>query len=96
VSWRSASGVNGWASYKVADPVTSHEAWGLGIYSVFTNPNVFLTRAVEVPRTANVKFHHRTTVNLTNNGGISSVIDDQGGATAPGIAINTPRVTDFP
>ena len=26
---------NGWASYKVADNVTSHEAWGLGIYSVF-------------------------------------------------------------
>ena len=48
--------------------MTSHEAWGLGIYSVFTNPNVFLTRAVEVPTTANVKFHHLTTVNLTNNG----------------------------
>jgi hypothetical protein len=95
-SWRSASAVNGWASYKVADSVTSHEAWGLGIYSVFTNPNVFLTRAVEVPRTANVKFHHLTTVNLTNNGGISNVIDDQGGATLPGIVTNTPKVTDFP
>jgi hypothetical protein len=95
-SWRSASGVNGWASYKVADSVTSHEAWGLGIYSVFTNANVFLTRAVEVPSTANVKFHHLTTVNLTNNGGISNVIDNAGGATAPGIAVNTPRVTDFP
>ena len=23
---------NGWASYKVADNVTTHEAWGLGIY----------------------------------------------------------------
>jgi len=76
--------------------VTSHEAWGLGIYSVFTNANVFLTRAVEVPNTANVKFHHLTTVNLTNNGGISNVIDNAGGATAPGIAVNTPRVTDFP
>jgi hypothetical protein len=95
-SWRSASGVNGWASYKVADSVTSHEAWGLGIYSVFTNPNVFLTRAVEVPNNANVKFHHLTTVNLTNNGGISNVINNTGGATAPGIAVNTPRVTDFP
>ena len=95
-SWRSASGVNGWASYKVADSVTSHEAWGLGIYSVFTNAGIFLTRAVEVPRTANVKFHHLTTVNLTNNGGISNVIDDQGGATQPGIVTNTPRVTDFP
>jgi hypothetical protein len=95
-SWRSASNLNGWASYKVADSVTSHEAWGLGIYSVFTNPNVFLTRAVEIPTTANVKFHHLTTVNLTNNGGISNVINNTGGATQPGIAINTPRVTDVP
>jgi len=95
-SWRSASGVNGWASYKVADSVTSHEAWGLGIYSVFTNPNVFLTRAVELPKTTNVKFHHLVTVNLTANGGISNVINDQGGATAPGVAVNTPKVTDYP
>ncbi|HMG53579.1 MAG TPA: sialidase [Kofleriaceae bacterium] len=95
-SWRSAAGVNGWASYKVADSVTSHEAWGLGIYSVFTNPNVFLSRSVEIPNTANVRFHHLTTVNLTNNGGISRVINNTGDPTAPGIAVNTPRVTDFP
>jgi hypothetical protein len=95
-SWRSASGVNGWASYKVADSVTSHEAWGLGIYSVFTNPNIFLSRAVEVPNNANVRFHHLTTVNLTVNGGISRVINNTGDATAPGIVTNTPRVTDFP
>jgi hypothetical protein len=95
-SWRSASNVNGWASYKVADSVTSHEAWGLGIYSVFTYPNVFLTRAVEVPNNAGVKFHHLITVNLTANGGISNVINNTGGATAPGIAVNTPQVTDYP
>src|SRR5260370_4807089 len=29
----SAPGTDGWASYKVADNVTSHEAWGLGIYT---------------------------------------------------------------
>ncbi len=29
VSWTSAPGTNGWASYKVADSVTAHEAWGL-------------------------------------------------------------------
>jgi hypothetical protein len=80
----------------VASSVTSHEAFGLGIYSVFTNPGIFLTRAVEVPNTANVKFHHLVTVNLTANGGISNVIDNQGGATAPGIVTNTPQVTDFP
>ncbi len=42
-------GTNGWASYKVADTVNDHEAWGLGIYSVFRHPNVVLTRAIEVP-----------------------------------------------
>jgi len=95
-SWNSGGGANGWASYKVASSVTSHEAWGLGIYSVFTNPGVSLTRAVEVPRNANIRFHHLTTVNLTANGGISNVINDVGGGTAPGIAVNTPRVTDYP
>ena len=48
-SYTSAPGTNGWASYKVADSVTTHEAWGLGVYSVFRHPNVMLTRAIEVP-----------------------------------------------
>jgi hypothetical protein len=95
-SWKSNGSTNGFASYKVADSVTSHEAWGLGIYSVFTNPNVFLTRAIEVPQNANVRFHHMITVNLTNNGGISNVVNNTGGATLPGIVTNTPKVTDFP
>jgi hypothetical protein len=30
-SYTSAPGTNGWASYKVNDGVTRHEAWGLGI-----------------------------------------------------------------
>jgi hypothetical protein len=95
-SWISASGVNGWASYKVDPAVTTHEAWGLGIYAVFTNANIFLSRAIEVPQTSGVKFHHMVTVNLTANGGITHVINDTGAATAPGIAVNTPRVTDYP
>ena len=34
-SWMShGNTMNGYSSYKVADYVTSHEAWGLGIYSV--------------------------------------------------------------
>ena len=92
----SGAGVNGWASYKVADTVTNHEAWGLGVYAVFTSPNVFLTRAIEVPNTPNVKFHHIVTVNLTANGGIQNVINNTGGATPAGVATGTPRVTDFP
>jgi hypothetical protein len=94
--WRSSANVNGWASYKVADSVTTHEAFGLGIYAVFINAGVNLTRAIEVPNTPNVKFHHMITVNISNNGGISNVINNTGGATAPGVVQNTPKVTDFP
>ncbi len=95
-SFSSAAGTNGWASYKVADNVTTHEAWGLGVYSVFRHPNVTLTRAIEVPVTPGVRFHHMITVALDNLGEISNVIDDKGGPThvAPGRV--TPKVAEFP
>lgn len=95
-AYTSGTGVNGWASYKVADNVTNHEAWGLGIYAVFTHPDVHLSRAIEVPDTPNVKFHHMVTLNLTANGSIQNVINSTGGATAPGATKSTPRVTDYP
>ena len=94
-SYTSAASVNGWASYKVADGVTSHQAWGLGIYSVFLQPEVVLTRAIEVPRAPGVKFHHMITVALGKLGAIYNLIDDAGGSTSikPWV---TPKVTDFP
>jgi hypothetical protein len=93
--YTSARGVNGWASYKVADNVISHEAWGLGIYSVFLKPDVTLTRAIEVPRKPGVRFHHMITVALGNKGEISNVIDDQGGPTSIQPRV-TPKVAEFP
>jgi hypothetical protein len=94
-SYTSTTGVNGWASYKVADNVTTHEAWGLGIYSVFRHPNVLLTRAIEVPKSPDVKFHHMITVALDNLGEISNVIDDKGGPTATKPRV-TPKLAEFP
>ncbi len=94
-SYTSTPGVNGWASYKVADTVTTHEAWGLGIYSVFRYPNVQLTRAIEVPKTPAVKFHHMITIALDDRGGISNVIDDKGGPTATKPRV-TPKLAEFP
>jgi hypothetical protein len=88
--------VNGWASYKVADSVTTHEAWGLGIYSVFRHPNVVLSRAIEAPKTPDVKFHDMITVALDNLGEISNVIDDAGGAAKPGKLRTDASVTEFP
>ncbi|HWY20778.1 MAG TPA: hypothetical protein VNX26_06120 [Candidatus Acidoferrum sp.] len=93
--YTSAPGVNGWASYKVADGVTSHEAWGLGVYSVFQYPNVVLTRAVETPKSPEVRFHDMITVALGDHGAISHVIDDAGEATSIHPRV-TPKVTNFP
>jgi hypothetical protein len=87
--------INGWASYKVADTVQTHEAWGLGIYSVFRHPNVTLTRAIEVPKSPSIKFHHMITVALDNLGEISNVIDDTGGPARPNPR-TTPKVAEFP
>jgi hypothetical protein len=98
-SYTSAPGVNGWASYKVADGVTSHEAWGLGVYSVFRHPDVVLTRAIETPVPGNkspeIRFHDMITVALGDHGAISHVIDDTGEATAMHPRV-TPKVTNFP
>jgi hypothetical protein len=94
-SYTSATGTDGWASYKVADAVTAHEAWGLGIYSVFRHPNVVLTRAIEVPVNPNVRFHDMITVALDHLGEITNVINNTGGPTATSPRV-TPKVTNFP
>jgi hypothetical protein len=94
-SYTSGPGVNGWASYKVADGVTSHEAWGLGIYSVFRKPDVVLSRAIEVPKKPGVRFHDMITVAKGDKGEISNVINDQGRATAIKPRV-TPKVTNYP
>jgi hypothetical protein len=94
-SYSSALGTNGWASYKVADPVASHEAWGLGVYSVFIQPQVRLSRAIEVPSKSRIRFHHMITVALGKLGEISNVINDEGGPTAIQPRV-TPKVAEFP
>jgi hypothetical protein len=92
--WNSPTG-RGFASYKVSNNVTSHEAWGLGIYSVFTNGGIFLDRAVEVPATPGVKFHSIISVCLGGNGGIVHVINNTGAQTGCNASF-TPTVTNFP
>jgi len=94
-SYTSAPGVNGWASYKVADHVKRHEAWGLGVYSVFRKPDVVLTRAIEAPKRPEVRFHDMITVALGNLGSIDHVINDAGSATSMRPRVN-PKVTSYP
>ena len=85
-SWMSHNGkINGYASYKVGDKVTSHEAWGLGIYSYHRDAKVDLNSAMEVPDRDNVKIHNVCAIMITGNPGISHVINNSGDpAVIPG------------
>jgi hypothetical protein len=71
-------GLLGWAAYKVADSVKTHELWGGGSY-IFTNvdPTIHATHGFEVPVTPGVKMHDLLTVNLSA-GTIDHVINDTG------------------
>jgi hypothetical protein len=84
-SWNAPSGVAGYAAYKVAAGVTSHEAWGLGSYCFFdTNPAVSSYHAFEVPNNSGVRFHSLLSVSLNYRGTITHVINDTGGVTPTG------------
>jgi hypothetical protein len=79
-SWMSGK-TDGFASYKVADAVKSHEAWGVGVYAYFRDAPVRARSAVEAPAVPGVKFHSLTTVWLNGRAGseISHIINDVGG-----------------
>ena len=80
--WVQPNGENGFASYKVADKVTSHTAKGLGVYSNFTTPNIQLENAISTPPTGpgGVDMYHMVTVWLDGmpNTSINHVINGQG------------------
>ena len=78
-SWMNGS-TNGYAAYKVAAGVTSHEAWGLGVYCYFsTNSSVVGDHAIEVPQVSGVKLHDMVTVALGGVGTISHIVNSTGG-----------------
>ncbi len=78
-------GKPGYASYKVADHVQYHEAYGLGIYSFFSGEptitnQVRVENAVEVPNHIGILIHHISTFS-GKNGGINHVINRLGPST---------------
>ena len=72
---------NGWAAYRVADNVKKHDAYGVGVYSVFnrTKGFVLLENAIVTPGRGDISVHYPFTVNLSTNGGIEHVINGLGG-----------------
>jgi len=88
-------GVLGFAAYKVADSVTTHEGWGLGSYCFFNvDPTIHASRAFEVPVTPGVKLHDILSLSITHHGTIDHVVNDFG---APTSANTTPsNVVAYP
>jgi len=79
------NGKPGYASYKVADSVKNHEAYGLGIYSFFKGEptisnKVRVENAMEVPEHSGIVIEHISTFSGTN-GGINHSINGLGPST---------------
>lgn len=74
--------IDGFASYKVADGVTAHEAWGLGVYSVFRAGGIVADSAIETPTVPGVKLHHMVTLRLgwQRDSGIRHILNATGGS----------------
>jgi hypothetical protein len=70
----------GYASYKVADSVTTHEAWGLGVCCVFYAAPVMAENAIETPAAPGVKMYHPATIRLggQRSSSINHVINGTG------------------
>jgi len=79
-AWMNGS-EDGYASYKVADTVTSHQGYGIGVYCYFdVNSAVILNNAIEVPTSGldGAMMHNMTTVSLGGVGTINHILDGYG------------------
>ncbi|MFI1197894.1 coagulation factor 5/8 type domain-containing protein [Streptomyces sp. NPDC020883] len=73
----------GYAAYKVADSVTSHEAWGLGSYCYYdVDPGIVQHHGFAAPDAPGVRFHDLLVVSLGGKGQFEHVINETGAPTA--------------
>ena len=84
-AWMEASGVDGWAAFKITNSVTSFSGYGMGSYSFFNQGvNIYAANAFEVPATlAPSSLNDLLTIFLSTagSGGILNVIDNTGGSS---------------
>ncbi|WP_330294889.1 discoidin domain-containing protein [Streptomyces sp. NBC_00503] len=88
--------VRGFAAYKVADSVNTHEGWGLGSYCYYNvDPTIVQDHGFEVPVKPGVKFHDLLVVSLGGNGQYAHVVNNTGAATS-GTSTTPSTVVSFP
>jgi hypothetical protein len=92
-AWSEAPGVNGYASYKVGNPVTSHQAYGLGVYGVFESTTSSCYNAIETPvNVQQVNVHDMITVCITaesDDSQIAHIINGTGNEVGPSFGTAT-------
>ncbi|HSY43503.1 MAG TPA: hypothetical protein VK811_06295, partial [Candidatus Acidoferrum sp.] len=91
--WMETPTTNGYASYKVANTVTSHQAYGLGVYAVFTSSTDACYNAVETPVNPQVDTHDIITVFITGpaTSAITHIINGTGNEVS---GPNVPTATE--
>jgi hypothetical protein len=88
----SHDGINGYASYKVADNVTGHQCYGLGIYGVFTRSTTTCFDVIETPANSQqVNLHNMIMVYITGESGseMTHIINGTGNTLNTGVTTAT-------
>ncbi|WP_445529605.1 discoidin domain-containing protein [Streptomyces cyslabdanicus] len=89
-------GIVGYAAYKVADSVGTHEAWGLGSYCNFTaDPTIVQAHGFQVPVRPGIALHDILVISLGGQGQYAHVVNDTGAPTS-GTATVPSKVVQFP
>ncbi|MEW2301034.1 discoidin domain-containing protein [Streptomyces sp. NPDC006655] len=89
-------GVVGYAAYKVADTVTTHEAWGLGSYCNYTaDPTIVQSNGFQVPTGPGIRMHDLLVISLGGMGQYAHVVNTTGAPTS-GTSTTPSKVTLFP
>ena len=83
-AWKNGTTL-GYAAYKVADNVKTHQGWGMGSY-IYMNvdPTIHASQAFAVPVTPGVKLHSLLTVQLNKGLGIIDHVVNQTGDPVTG------------
>lgn len=76
------NGTYGYASYKIADHVQKHQAWGVGIYNVFYDAPIIVDQAIESPPALESSIYHKVIFWLNGNKDsvVKSIINGKGGS----------------
>ncbi|GHI83647.1 discoidin domain-containing protein [Streptomyces xanthophaeus] len=86
----------GYAAYKVAESVNTHEGWGLGSYCYYNvDPTIRQEHGFQAPVKPGVKFHDLLVVSLGGNGQYEHVINGIGAPTS-GTSTVPSTVVSFP